>query len=94
MVAILSSLFEVFNHIQLGSVVITVVLIILIAWDKVPFKEIKINSGALIAVISGIVLNEILFYLVVLWQFQTHILLPSTYFFDELKAINPNFSLF
>jgi hypothetical protein len=24
-------------------------LIILIAWDKVPFKEIKINSGALIA---------------------------------------------
>jgi MFS superfamily sulfate permease-like transporter len=33
-----SSLFEVFNHIQLGSVVITVVsLIILIAWDKVPF---------------------------------------------------------
>jgi MFS superfamily sulfate permease-like transporter len=39
-----SSLFEVFNHIQLGSVVITVVsLIILIAWDKVPFKEIKIQ---------------------------------------------------
>jgi hypothetical protein len=53
-----SSLFEVFNHIQLGSVVITVVSLILIAWDKVPFKEIKINS-ALIAVISGIVLNEI-----------------------------------
>jgi MFS superfamily sulfate permease-like transporter len=43
MVAI-SSLFEVFNHIQLGSVVITVVSLILIAWDKVPFKEIKINS--------------------------------------------------
>jgi hypothetical protein len=35
------------------------VSLILIAWDKVPFKEIKINSGALIAVISGIVLNEI-----------------------------------
>jgi MFS superfamily sulfate permease-like transporter len=66
-----SSLFEVFNHIQLGSVVIIVSLIILIAWDKVPFKE--INSSALIAVISGIVLNEILLCLVVLWQFQTHI---------------------
>jgi MFS superfamily sulfate permease-like transporter len=59
MVAIPSPHYLGFNHIQLGSVVITVVsLIILIAWDKVPFKEIKIN-GALIAVISGIVLNEI-----------------------------------
>jgi MFS superfamily sulfate permease-like transporter len=44
MVAIFSSLFEVFNHIQLGSVSTVVSLIILIAWDKVPFKEIKINS--------------------------------------------------
>jgi hypothetical protein len=41
------------------------------SWDKVPFKEIKINSGALIAVISGIVLNEILFYLVVLSNLHT-----------------------
>jgi MFS superfamily sulfate permease-like transporter len=55
-----SSLFEVFNHIQLGSVVTVVSLIILIAWDKVPFlKKLKLIPGALIAVISGIVLNEI-----------------------------------
>jgi hypothetical protein len=34
------------------------------------------------------VLNEILLYLVVLWQFQTHICyVTCTYFFDELKAI-------
>jgi MFS superfamily sulfate permease-like transporter len=37
-----SSLFEGFNHIQLGSVVITVVSLILIAWDKVPFLK-KLN---------------------------------------------------
>jgi MFS superfamily sulfate permease-like transporter len=34
------------------------------------------------------VLNEILFYLVVLWQFQTHLVtLPVPTSFDELKAI-------
>jgi hypothetical protein len=43
------------------------------------------------------VLNEILFYLVVLWQFQTHLVtLPVPTSFDELKAIviTPNFSGF
>jgi hypothetical protein len=35
------------------------VSLILIAWDKVPFKEIKINSRCINSSISGIVLNEI-----------------------------------
>jgi hypothetical protein len=40
-----SSLFEVFNHVQLGAIVITLVsLIILISWE-VPFKELKLVPG-------------------------------------------------
>ena len=95
-----TSLFEVVNHIQLGSVVITVVsLVILIAWDKVPFlKKLKLIPGALIAVISGIVLNEI-FILSgsSLAISNAHLVtLPVPTSFDELKSIviTPNFSGF
>jgi MFS superfamily sulfate permease-like transporter len=57
----LSSLFSIFNYIQLGSIIITVLsLIILIAWDKVPFlKKLKLIPGALVAVVVGVILNEI-----------------------------------
>jgi len=56
-----SFLFDVINHIQLGAVVISLVsLVILISWDKVSFlKKLKLVPGALIAVIIGVVLNEI-----------------------------------
>ncbi|MFV5686764.1 SulP family inorganic anion transporter [Flavobacterium sp. GB2R13] len=56
-----SALLAVFNYIQLGSIIITLLsLAILIAWDKVPFlKKLKLVPGALIAVIVGVVLNEI-----------------------------------
>lgn len=55
-----SSLLNIFNYIQLGSVLIAVLsLIILISWDKVSFlKKLKLIPGALIAVILGVVLNE------------------------------------
>ncbi|SHM59441.1 SulP family inorganic anion transporter [Flavobacterium xinjiangense] len=57
----LSSLFSIFNYIQLGSIIITVLsLIILIAWDKVPFlKKLKLIPGALVAVVVGVILNEV-----------------------------------
>jgi MFS superfamily sulfate permease-like transporter len=95
-----SSLFEVFNHIQLGAVLVTVVsLIILIAWDKVSFlKKLKLIPGALIAVISGIVLNEIFISSgSSLAIANTHLVsLPVPTSFDELKSIvvTPNFSGF
>ncbi|MFV5697584.1 SulP family inorganic anion transporter [Flavobacterium sp. ZT3R17] len=56
-----SALLAVFNYIQLGSIIITVLsLVILIAWDKVSFlKKLKLVPGALVAVIIGVVLNEI-----------------------------------
>ncbi|WP_035678611.1 SulP family inorganic anion transporter [Flavobacterium limnosediminis] len=56
-----STLFGALDYIQLGSVVIALVsLAILISWDKVPFlKKLKLIPGALVAVIVGVVLNEI-----------------------------------
>ena len=56
-----SSLLSIFNYIQLGSIIITILsLIILIAWDKVPFlKKLKLIPGALVAVVAGVILNEI-----------------------------------
>jgi MFS superfamily sulfate permease-like transporter len=55
-----SELFEVVNHIQLGSIVITIISLgILIAWNKVDFlKKIKLVPAALVAVIISILLNE------------------------------------
>jgi MFS superfamily sulfate permease-like transporter len=56
-----TALLDVFNHIQLGAVVVTLVsLVILISWDKVSFlQKLKLIPGALVAVIAGVVLNEI-----------------------------------
>ncbi len=56
-----STLMESFDYIHPGATLITLVsLIILIIWDRVPaLKKIKVLPGALVAVLSGIVLNEI-----------------------------------
>ena len=57
----ISSLFRVFDHFQLGAIIVTLVSsVILISWEKVAFlKKFKLVPGALIAVIAGIILNEI-----------------------------------
>ncbi|WP_413997836.1 SulP family inorganic anion transporter [Flavobacterium sp. W1B] len=93
-----SALVEIFNHIQLGAVVITAVsLIILISWDKVSFlKKLKLVPGALVAVIIGILLNE--FFIQTgssLAINKEHLVsLPIPQSFDEFKAIivTPNFA--
>jgi MFS superfamily sulfate permease-like transporter len=56
-----SSILGIFDYVQFGSIIITVLsLIILLAWDKVPFlKKLKLIPGALVAVIAGVILNEI-----------------------------------
>lgn len=93
-----SFLFDVINHIQLGAVVISLVsLIILISWDKVPFlKRLKLVPGALIAVILGVVLNEIFISTgSSLAIGKEHLVsLPVPKSFDEFKSIliTPNFS--
>ena len=55
-----SELFQVIGHVQLGSIIITLLsLFILIAWTKVEFlKKIKLVPPALVAVIVSILLNE------------------------------------
>ncbi|HEX8576805.1 MAG TPA: SulP family inorganic anion transporter [Flavobacterium sp.] len=56
-----SEILSVFDHIQLGSVIVTLVsLMILISWDKIGFlKKLKLIPGALVAVIAGIVINQV-----------------------------------
>lgn len=55
-----SEIFNIFEHVQLGSIIIAVIsLAILILWNKVDFlKIIKLVPPALIAVIVSILLNE------------------------------------
>jgi len=57
----LSSILGIVDYVQLGAIIITALsLIILVAWDKVPFlKKLKLIPGALVAVILGVILNEI-----------------------------------
>ena len=58
---VFQTLIDAFNYINYGSIIITAVaLAILIGWDKVPaLKKLKLVPAALIAVFSGIILNEI-----------------------------------
>ena len=56
-----SEIFNTLNHVQPGSIIITLVsLTVLIAWTKVKFlKDLKLIPAALIAVVIGILLNEL-----------------------------------
>ncbi|MFD2600892.1 SulP family inorganic anion transporter [Flavobacterium suzhouense] len=56
-----SAILGALDYFHLGAIIITIVsLIILISWDKFPFlKKLKLVPGALVAVIVGIILNEI-----------------------------------
>ena len=94
----LSSLLNIVDYIQLGSIIITVLsLIILIAWEKVPFlKKLKLIPGALIAVILGVILNEIFTAtgstLAIQKEHLVSLPIPSS--LEEFKQIivTPNFS--
>ena len=86
-----SELFQVIGHIQLGSVIITLIsLSILIAWTKVSFlKNIKLVPAALIAVIISIVVNEffIIFGSSLAIKSDHLVSLPVPNSFDEFKSI-------
>ena len=95
-----STLFGALDYIQLGSVIITVIsLIILIAWDKLPFlKRFKLVPGALVAVIVGIILNALFVssnsVLAIGSEHLVSLPVPST--FQEFKDIivMPDFNSF
>jgi MFS superfamily sulfate permease-like transporter len=52
---------ELFGAVQPGAIIITLISVaILITWDRVPaLKRIKMLPGALVAVVTGIILNQI-----------------------------------
>ncbi|MFC0780077.1 SulP family inorganic anion transporter [Flavobacterium sp. HJSW_4] len=93
-----SFLFDLLNHIHLGAVVVSAVsLVILLAWDKVSFlKRIKLVPGALVAVIAGVVLNEIFVSTgSTLAIAKEHLVsLPVPKSFDDFKSIiiTPDFT--
>ena len=93
-----SSVIDAINYSQMGAVIICLVSLgILIAFNQVPFlKKIKIVPGALVAVIAGIILNEI-FKIVNpnLAIQQEHLVnLPTPKSFDDFigQFTTPNFS--
>lgn len=96
----LESVLGIFNHVQLGAILITLIsLAILIAWTKVSFlKKLKLIPGALVAVIIGIILNEIFIstgsFLAIGKEHLVSLPVPTS--IEEFKQIivTPNFSGF
>ena len=94
------SLLDSFNHVHLGAILITVIsLVILISWDKIDFlKRLKLVPGALVAVIVGVVLNQILTAsgsrLAIAKEHLVDLPVPKTW--DDFKNIivTPNFDGF
>lgn len=93
-----SELFSIFDHIQIGSVIITLVsLVILISWTKFDFlKKMKLIPAALIAVIVSILLNEFFIQSGSSLSIASEhlVALPVPTSFEELKNIfvTPDFS--
>jgi MFS superfamily sulfate permease-like transporter len=56
-----SELFELINNVQPGAIIITIVsLLIIIIWNKIPaLKNLKLIPAALVAVIVGVIINQI-----------------------------------
>lgn len=94
------SILDSFNHVQLGAIVITLISIaILISWDRIGFlKRLKLIPGALVAVVVGVVLNEIFLSSESSLAIQKEHLvnLPVPQSWDEFKNIivTPDFSGF
>jgi len=93
-----SEIFHVFDHVQIGSIVIALIsLTILILWNKVDFlKKIKLVPPALVAVIVSILLNEFFIQsgsnLTIAKEHIVSLPVPTT--FEEFKNIivYPNFA--
>lgn len=94
------SILDSFNHVHFGAILITLIsLMILISWDKIPFlKRLKLVPGALVAVIVGVVLNEVFISsgsnLAIAKEHLVNLPVPQTW--DDFKNIivTPNFAGF
>jgi len=85
------TLMESFNYISTGAVIITTIsLIILIAWDKsAALKKIKLVPGALVAVLSGILINQIFieFFPNLAVNAEHLVVLPVISSFSEISSV-------
>jgi len=96
----LDSLLDSFNHVHLGAIIITLIsLAILISWDKIDLlKRLKLIPGALVAVIVGVVLNEVFISsgsnLTIVKEHLVNLPVPQSW--DDFKNIivTPNFAGF
>jgi MFS superfamily sulfate permease-like transporter len=94
-----SSIIDAINNSQLGAAIICLVsLAILIAFNKVAFlKKIKVIPGALVAVIAGVILNEIfkMIHPDLVIQQEHLVNLPTPKSFDEFfgQFQMPDFSM-
>jgi len=91
---------QILARIEPGAVIIALVsLVILIAWDKIPaLKRLKLVPGALVAVITGIIINEVYMRTGSALQLgKNHlVILPVPRSLQELKdiVVTPNFAAF
>jgi MFS superfamily sulfate permease-like transporter len=97
-VGFLSHIMTSISQVHLGATVITLVsLAILIAFQQIPFlKKIKVIPGALVAVVAGVLLNELFIYLDPYHAVPTNQLvgLPVAESFDQFLSqfSRPNFA--
>lgn len=94
------SVLDSFNHVQLGAILITLIsLAILISWDKIPFlKRLKLVPGALVAVIVGVILNEVFISsgssLAIAKEHLVNLPVPKTWNDFKNIIVTPNFNGF
>lgn len=94
-----SEIFELVNHIQMGSIIITLVsFTILISWTKIGFlKQLKLVPAALVAVVIGVLLNEFFIRTGSAFSLKNEHLvkLPVPNTLQEFKSIfiTPNFAV-
>lgn len=94
----LSSLFSILDYIQLGSILITLIaMIIIIGWDKISFlKKIKLVPSALVAVIVSVLLNEFFISsgssLTILKEHLVTLPVPSSWIEFKSIIVTPDFS--
>lgn len=93
-----SAPFELLNSVHFGAILITLLSVaILISWDKIPaLKKLKLIPGALVAVITGVIVNQIFTSTgsaLAITKDQL-VSLPIPESIEELKSIftTPNFS--
>lgn len=93
-----SSLLDSFNHVHNGAILITLIsLVILISWNKIGFlKKLKLVPGALVAVIIGVVLNEVFISsgstLAIASEHLVNLPVPKSWEDFKNIIVTPNFS--